>query len=359
MNPISEIEMYVVDRTGSRIVALSEANLNFLVWELDGSGSAEFTIDPMAHGAQHVRFPNEIQVWFDGELVWWGIPWAASGGPGTVTVTCEGLLSLFKIRFVDRTSLLYTSIDQFTIGWNLLLYAQSEAVEAHRDFNIDAAAFGASGVTRSREYKRDEHPMILDLLGEFDSRTLKNGFDWEIAVTGDGARFWTPYYPRKGGPKKNYAIQWEFGEGQRNVSDFTWNEDSGTLATLVYATGGSVTIGETTIKKEGKYEDVAASASYNTQIQAIQSEGSELDEDWLDDRAFQEVQKRKDRKPGVEITSARTTDLDAFGNVETGDWLPVTIDHGMIQVDAWHRIESIKWNQDNTLTYVFGEVVPV
>lgn len=359
MNVASEIELYVVNRQGVRLGTLVDANLNFIEWVLNGAGSAEFTIDPMSPGAQKITFPNEIQVWFDGELVWWGVPWAISGGPALVTVTCEGLLSLFTIRFIDRTSLLYTSIDQFSIAWDLLTYAQSESVEGWRDFNINSSGFVASGVPRSRNYKRDEHAMILDLLKEFDSRELKNGFDWEIVTTGDGGRFWTPYFPRKGTAKPNHAIQWEFGEGQRNVSDFTWKRDYATLATLAYVTGGSVTIGETTFKKEGKYEDVSASAAIQTQVQTVISEGSELDEDFLEDRAFQEVEKRKTAHPVTEVTAARTVDLDAFGNVVVGDWLPVMIDHGIIQVDHWHRVETLRWNADNTLRFTFGETVVV
>lgn len=354
---MSEVDLYVCDRHGEWIAPLPEANLSGFEHELNLPGSASFTIDPLSEGAREIEgVAREIQIWVDGSLEWWGVPWGLNGNSQTITVDCEGLLSLFTKRFVDRTSLLYTSMDQLSIAWDLLNYAQSEAVEPYRDFFIDAAAFSLSGVVRSREYKREEHKMILDLLNEFDSRTLQNGFDWEIVTMPDGGRFWTPYYPRKGGPKPNAAIEWDF-DGTRNLQDFTWKEDFLPLATLAYVTGGSVTVGGTSIKKEGKYEDTSAS-SYWGQMQTVISEGSQLDQNWLNDRAQREVGTRQVPEVTTEITGALGMEL-ALGDVETGDWIPVTIDHGRIQVDAWHRVTKVAWKPNNTIDLTFGEVVEV
>lgn len=355
---MTEIELWVTERDGTRIAPLPEANLESITWDLNDVGTAQFSIDPLSEGASEIEgIMREIQIWMDGELQWWGVPWGLTGGPASINVSCEGLLSLFNKRFVDRTSLLYTSLEQFTIAWNLLLYAQSEAVEAHRDFNIDLTSpFVPSGVVRSRNYKREEHKCILDLVKEFDGRTLLNGFDFEIRHTGDGGRFFTPYYPRKGQLVPNASIEWD-SEGDRNIADFSWTEDFLPVCTLAYVTGGSVSTGSVSIRKEGKYEDTAWSA-YWGQMQSVISEGTQLDEEWLDDRAQQEVDSRKEPAVNFALTSAIAVDGLQLGDVVVGDWLPVNVDHGRIQIpNVLERVHQVKWNANDTLDFTFGEVV--
>lgn len=354
-----EIELWVTERDGTKIAPLPEANLGDTAWDLNDVGSLEFKLDPQSEGAREIEgIVTEIQCWMDGSLEWWGIPWNFGGNSSEMTVGCEGLGSLFNKRFVDRMSLLYTSIDQFQIAWNLLAYAQSEAVEPYRDFNIQCVSpLVPSGVTRSRDYKREDHACIFDLLKEFNRDTLLNGFDWEIAFTEDGGRFFTPYYPMKGEPKEEFAIVWEPGSS-RNIADFEWSEDFLPLTTLAYVTGGSVSTGSVSIKMEGKYEDEDYSA-YWGQMQNVISEGTQLDTDWLDDRAEQEVNSNRDPAQTVSITSALEVDGIAIGDLVVGDWVPVKVDCGRIQVESWNRIGQVKRNQNDTVSLSFVEEVLV
>lgn len=347
---MSEIEVYVCDRTGDWISPLPEASVQDVTWALNDSGSASFDVDPLSEGASSISLAeNEIQIWMDGELSWWGVPWAMRGGPDKITVSCEGLLSYFTKRYIDRMTLLYTSIDQLQIGWDLVRYAQDETLQANRDLFIDAAVFSNSGIPRSPTYKREEHQNILDVLKEF--ATYHNGFDFEIVGLPDGRRLWTPYYPRKGQLQEDFSIQWGVDHG-RNIATFTFSESAMQIATEAYITGGSVN-GE---KVEERYEDPAASAQRGV-MQAIASEGSSLDRPTLLARATKEVDSRKNPQIVTDITSARTLDADMLGVVTTGDWLPTTIDHGRIQVDANHRIVAITWRPDDTLGLKFGEAV--
>lgn len=348
--PVSdEVLVVVCDRDGDAYGEIPEAEITSLTWVLNDSGTGTFGIDPLSDGAEHIRLvEREIQVWMEpfDDPVWWGVPWGFTGNHAKLTLNCEGLLSLFTKRFIDRMSLDYDSVDQLSIAWDVLDYAQSETLQANRDLNISAAGFLSSGNPRSPRYNRDEHKNILDILKEFDSRKLKNGFDWEIVVHGDGGRFWTPYYPRKGSLKTNYAMEWEV-DGYRNITGFTFTADGLPLATHVYATGG--TSGE--VKMENNYEDVAASEKYGV-MQAVVSEGSQLDVGWLLDRAQREVETRKEPIQKVDITSVRTDDMDLFKNLVEGDSVSVRIDHGMIQADAVYRVESVTWTP-GSLVFAF------
>lgn len=360
-----EIELWLVDRNGVRIAPLTgSANFDFCEWELNGPGTASITGSPLApHMTAIEGMTTEVQIWIDGVLRWWGPVWGLSGGPGSINISLQGILSYLTKRFVHRTSmsypLLYTSVDQFLIGVDLITYAQHEDVSFgfYRDLNIDFPTIVPCGVPRSREYKLDDHGMILDLLKEFDGRSLKNGYDWDIDISGGGgSRLWTPYYPRKGTTKTGYSILWGSRGEQRNISTFTWTEDFGDLGTYSMVTGGSVSTASVTFRKTGEFENTLASA-YFGQMQKIISDGNQLDQDWLDDRAEQEALRSSAPNLITEITAARMQNLDSLGNVVVGDFLPVKIDHGRIQVNALHRVERMRLNADATISFGFGEVV--
>lgn len=355
-----EVELWLVDYEGTRIVPLmGSLNFDYFEWELNRPGTASLTGSPIATHVHAIEgLKTEIQIWIDGELQWWGPVWGLSGGPASINVNLQGIESHFTKRFIDRTSLVYTSIDQFQIFMNLITYAQDESVELYRDLNIDfASPITPSGVTRSREYRLDDHSMFLDLMQAFDERTLKEGFDWDIDISqGGGSRFWTPYYPKKGSTKIEHSIHWGTDATQRNISNFTWTEDFSNIGTSMYVTGGSVTTDSVTFRKRGHFENEPASA-YWGQRQMVISDGDELDQDWLDDRAEQEAIKNSTPNLVTEITAARTKDRSALGEVFVGDYIPVKIDHGRIQVDGLHRVERMRLNSDATISFGFGEVI--
>lgn len=347
-----DIRIFPVDREGNKFGRgpIEGASLSDFTEDLNGAGSASISFHPLARNAQHVKLlKREIQIWFDDELVWWGVPWRASGDFTSVTIDCEGILSLLTKRFVDRASLLYTSIDQLSIGWGLVSYAQNESVQAHRDLNISSAVFAPSGVPRSREYSRENHPMILDLLAEFP--TLDNGFDFSIEYDETGNRWWTPYYPRRGSLKSNMKIFLDV-DNNSGVRNFTYSEDAMSTATDVYVTGGA----NGDVKFEGHWWDDAAAAEWGVQ-QAVISDGNQLDATWLLDRAKKEVEDRK-RTIVQPVIATTKVPRDYFSKVQVGDWLPVYVDYGFYQIEDQYRVGSKSWSPEGP-TFTFVEAVQV
>ncbi len=121
-------------------------------------------------------------------------------------------------------------------------------------------------------------------------------------------------------------------------------------------TGGSVTTDSVTIRKYADFENLAASA-YFGQFQNVISDGDELDQDWLEDRAEQEANRNSVPRLITDITAVKMNNIDPLGNVVIGDYLPVRIDCGRIQVDALHRVERVRLNGDGTMAFGFGEVI--
>lgn len=353
---MSEVDVQLLTRQGAPITGLPDANVTAAHWVLSESGDSAFTIDPLAPGANQIKlWDTEIQIWWDGKLGWNGIPHNFSGGPRGVTVACEGVLSWLKKRFVDRLTLAYGTptalLDQFVIAWDLVAYAQDESFQGNRNFRLDAASpLGLSGVGRSAVYKRQEHACLYDLLQEF--RKFYQGIDFDVRLTGDGHRFFTPYYPRKGVARPEYHMIFRSDGENRNMASFAWQVDGMSMCTQDYSTGGSVK----DQKIEENFEDLDASSRHGL-LQAITSQGSQLDRPWLLAQARGEVAKRKEPLNNITVTSVRTPDLTMFGTLDTGDWIPVSVDYGMIQEEDWRRVVGITWNPNDSLTVDLGEVV--
>lgn len=348
-----DITLIVTDRYGDRLSFLPKATLLPTTWELLEPGSFSVSIDPLAEGADEILLvEREIQVWLDNDIIHWGVPWTMGGDSRKITFQCDGVLSLFRKRFIDDASMDYDSIDQFSIAWDLLSYAQSEATQANRDLNISSSGFVASGVPRSPRYDRDEHANILDLIREFPE--MNDGFEYSIVLDPTGTqRFWTPHYPRKGSLKAEYHMRWDKEKARRTISSFTVAEDGDKILTHGYVTGGS----SGDVKFEQNYENVAASAKFGV-MQGVISDGNQKDVGWLYDRAVKEVNSRDHILIQTQISSVTSEDLE-LGDVVEGDWLPVTIDYGRIQADAFYRVKTVTFDPlTEKITFGFdGEVV--
>lgn len=333
---LPDFRILVVNRLGVPYVELDAATLHTVRWELNGIGSCTFENpieDPKVKTYPRL-LEDEIQIRLDTDLVWQGVPWRETADDYRVSFECQGLLSYFTKRFITYTSLEYTSLEQFSIAWNLMSHAQTGT---NMDLNIEPSDYSPSGKIRSRRYDRSEHGNILDLLAEFP--TLEDGFDFDIVVFDDGRREWTPYYPRKGIARPNYVL--EFG---KNITRFSVNKDAVDLISQAYVTGG--TSGE--VKFEENYEDTAASAKYGV-MTGIISEGSQNDVDWLLERAQREVNTRKTAKITPDVTVVNVP-VVLLGVLNTGDSIPVWIHKGRTEIDSMFRIQAIDWAvQENTL----------
>lgn len=342
---MGQIEVYVTNYLGKRLYPLPEASVTQITETLNDVETCTFSIPQDAPNATQIDgYSREIQVWEvleDGytELVFCGTPVSESGDANKATFECEGVLGHLATRIVDRMSLLYTSIEQRTIGWNLVAYAQDESVQANRDLNIDSATFTGTTKIRSRNYDREQHATILDLLKEFSS--LKDGFDFSIEVQGDGSRLWTPYFPSKGSLLSDLRVELTEAES-RGMLGFTYQRAYKPITTHAYVTGGQDLSSQ---RSEQNFEDVAASASRGVR-QAVFTEGNETDPPWLLDRAKRITDARKNPVLLPTITVGRYP-LDMRRLVKVGDQLPILIKRGRAQVETARRVIQKKWNLEN------------
>jgi hypothetical protein len=266
---------------------------------------------------------------------WWVGPiQTCESNPKNCTFGAETLEAYFKDRIVDDATLEYTSLDQNTIGINLINFAQSEATQANRDMNIDIGSFTLSGKVRSRRYERNDHQVVFDLLDEYPG--LDDGFDWGIEALPNGLRNFMCYNPSRGSFLSEIAFEWDVN-GTRNLKSYKVDESCINLTTHSYATGGT----NGAIKFEENFEDTAKSALYKVRQRVI-SEGSQKDVLWLLDKATKEVTLRGQPEVVPQITAIESpTNIVLL--VNPGDSAKVRIISGRININATYRFTSVTW----------------
>lgn len=350
------ISLILTDRAGVRIGELVGAKLDSVSWDLNAPGSGSISINPLSKAAAWIALnKTEIQVWIDGAYRHCLIPRAANGNSKLITFACEGIMSNLARRHIND-SLTYGSlgppvvyVDQFNMAWNLVAYAQTGT---NMDLRITAAAFSPSGIGRLRKWDWFEHREVLSELQTFNE--ADNGFDFDIRLFGDGRREWTMYFPYKGTYHDHLVLEWG-----RNVIDYTYNENGQEQGNDVYATGGS----SGDVKFEAHYQNAALADEYGV-MEKIVSIGSELDVDWLYDRAVEEVGFFGEP---VVLPDLIVKDIPAAngqpaikldGVIDTGDILPVRVSHGRCQMVGDYRIVKITRLASGRLQLSFNEYRP-
>lgn len=338
LDRLDYIQVYVVDKFGNRLAPCSAAVIKKCQWLLNGAGQAELDLSQMDPGARRLLLmENELQIVFTStnpHEIWWGVPIRRKMKPGQQSITCEELLTYFKTRIIEHASATFTDIDQFDIAWSLIQTAQTGT---NYDRNI-GASYTPSGYRRSRQYARDQHKIIFDLLMEFNADVLLNGFDQDVLVYETGERLWTPFYPARGSWYQGY-LQWG-----KDIVDYEFDDDCIQMRTKIYCTGGS----DGTTKFEQSYEDVASSAKYGAMVGTV-SDGSEKDLGWLLAKAQQQVAVRS--KPIA--THSIVVTMDKLGKIHPGDKIWVIVDNDATQINAPFRVQSITWQQNETLKLDF------
>lgn len=351
---IPDVQIYACNRAGGARVELADATLVSMEWVLNDYDVMSFSIPKTSPQALYVAaVVPEIQLWINGTLVFWGVPWkkASTSSNNNRVYQVDGLFSYFIHRHVLTASLLYDTIDQATIFGNLVAAAQSGT---NMDLGITYSV-PTTGVTRNRTYDRTRHQAFYDMLKEFP--TLSNGFDFAMVLTPPATRTLTTYYPTRGSRKGNFQLEWG-----KNIVAYGLNEDGTRVANRVYCTGA--TSGST--KWEGQYEDTAAQAALNnTVLDAVISDSQQKDPGWLTEEATRAVNQRKKPYKSLTVAASRYS-VDSAGllvsdllmSVWPGDTLPIAIDDFDVQVNEDYRINKMKWAPTNdTISFDFVEAV--
>lgn len=97
---MAQYKVIMCNHLGVPYGELANALVEQVTWELNGVGSAQFSIntrDPQV--SLVVLKTREVQIWRNGTLIFWGIPIAGDADPERLQVRCAGLLWYLAKRF--------------------------------------------------------------------------------------------------------------------------------------------------------------------------------------------------------------------------------------------------------------------
>lgn len=335
VQPVNPYSIFLSNQDGDHLEELTDAQLSSVKWSLNGIGEINFT---MSQDDERVDHPllgiHEVQVISPSYPYAWQGPILKCGNvPGIASFTAYTVEQYFLGRFVLNASLVYTSMDQFSIAAAVVNAMQAGT---DQDRNIVPATVPLSGRVRSRTYDRWDHPNAWDILSEFptlaDAFGNSTGFDHAVLVYKDGRREWTPFYPGRGTVRDEPVLEWN-----RNVTDFSVPEDATNLANRTYCTGGS----NGDIKFENNFRDAATATQYGEWQQIIEA-GQQRDVAVLLEKAQDYTTKHKYPIVFPDITAVEVPDT-LLGVLDVGDWLPVRIKRGRVNIADHFRIQSITW----------------
>lgn len=338
------LDMLVTDWNGVRQGELVGASLDNPYWTLNEAGGCSISINPLRKAAELIKVNEcEIQIWIDGEYRHCVVPRDCQGDSKKISFPCEGIMSYLAYRFI-HDSLQYgtppdTGMEQFQIVQNLVNYAQ---VGANKDRRIVMAPWSSSGRARFKRWEWYEHKEILSEIADFAD--VDGGFDFDIALFGDGRREFTVYYPMKGVRRDNEKLEWG-----RNVVDYKYNQAGKDQGTHVWATGGS----SGDVRFEAHHEHVAYSQKYGV-IEKVVSAGGELDVGWLSDRAIEEVASYGNPVTIPDLV-VKDDPVKLDGVLDTGDIVPVDVNHGRCKMVGDYRIVKIQRLRAGRLQLSFNE----
>lgn len=351
-NDVDTIEIVTSD--GRKIGEVMDFDLQGPTWEWGvGPASASFSTSP--HNLTIANLPvrtRGVEVFIttsDGEQ-WWGFPDSITDGdPSTISFSCRGIRDLLAGRFIDRSSLYFDQVATGEIMRQLVLYAQSEERQKYRyenlwprmvDFNMTPERWTSR--KRSREYTREEHGNILDLLDEFrklDTPIVTDvGWDYMPVAANDrdGVRRYlniTPWYDEPW--PLSFPLVYIHESDGSNVLHFGGYTESGDdIANDIYVTGGS----NGDVQFEAHVTDQASAKLRGIQTDII-SAGDMKDVDWLAARGRREIASRKN--PDVAFSLSVVTVPASIGHLMVpGTIWPIHIYCGRIQAHGMFRILS-------------------
>src|SRR5687768_3433784 len=113
---MSSLTIVLCNKLGAPRAELPKATLDEVGWSLNEIATCKFSIDPLSTNASMIRLEeDEVQVWSEDDLIWWGVIREMDGDFKRLTFTAEELFSYFHYRFVLLEDLIYEDIDQLTI----------------------------------------------------------------------------------------------------------------------------------------------------------------------------------------------------------------------------------------------------
>lgn len=271
----------------------------------------------------------------------------------TIQARIEGPAgTLFADRCAVRRSrgLHFVDADQTSdIAADLVDHLQDPAFD-HSDVNI-VAKCQPSGVKRTRSYWFSERPNGAAALDEFAA--MRNGFDYGITLTPSERRYVT-YYPERG-RLRNLRLSFP-----GNLVSFAYAFDGERAANVMLVVGDGSTEGRevSAATDETSFAGLTLEEIFRAPDGTPPQALDEIAEEELE-RALEPVVLAAKTWPMARgIKSAGRDATQLLGRAREGDFVPVRVRHGVVDVDDVFRIVRWGLTADDELEFVLNRRGP-
>lgn len=317
-------------RNGTTVLSPLPVMRARVTWELNSPGALEVDTHtsrwnpPSSNGPKPGK--HELWVYRGASLVWAGPLLQVDVRLGedddrrpepNVLAVARGLAWYLKRRRVTD-NLIYTSIPQHTIAWNLIAHTQAQP-DGGLGFTLGTHTGGV--VNRKRVFCAGDRAVIYDAIDEFTRPS--NGIDWEISAT----RAFNTWQPKRGVALGTTLT----GTDVLITRYFEGADDVATYVTAVSGNDCGPILGEA-------IADAAVRADYG-RLHDITDEDAD-DIDVLNQRAQGELNTRRPRKM-VRVRWFEGNPPMAWGTYWLGDTLNLNITKGYAELTGTFRIMGI------------------
>lgn len=331
-------QIVIKDNSGNKIGDIQD--FDELKWThvLNREGDCSFTLPLKSENTKiqmmDLRRSN-VEIYEDGVIQWGGFIHSISTkityGDDILTVFCKGYLALLKTRIC--VSATYTATDAGAIAWGLINTSQSQT---YGDMGITSGTIQTS-VQRDRTY---QYKNIYDAL--IDLSEVINGYDIMI----DTQKRLQIYYPQKGTIKTDTII---FRHGE-NISTTDYSEDfiDGVNRAIVLGSGfgsamSTATVDNTTLQSQYYLMEGIVNQKSIEGTTSLQAHGED------------EILKKGVARREYIITQIPGT-YPTLNDIETGDWIRLSVDYGRVQIEDVVRVKMIEISVEagvKTVKYTF------
>jgi hypothetical protein len=239
-----------------------------------------------------------------------------------------------EVSLTRNERLFFNDIPQEDILAGLVAHAQ-DTTFGKSNLNITFANVVNKSVRRTRSYEFFNREIIADAIDEFPS--LWSGCDWSIETTGT-TRVFTPWFPMKGTRRPAQALTLGV-----NIANVTIADDGEQIANRVVVRSDAGGTGSS--REEAIGTDTTGFTGGLVLEEAINAQ-KESPLDSLEGQMQQAVRQKRNAKIPI-LTTHDHLGMVLFGQITTGDIVPVDVVYGGVDLQGEFRIVAITLNPDD------------
>jgi hypothetical protein len=343
---MSLYEFIIKDKSGKKLAILDAQERSYSIY-LNKSGDARFTIsltDENINDDITQLAHKELYIYRSGTLVWGGElnykQVKLSLTEEYKKLSAKGFFDLLSKRRVGTAASprSFTNTDLTTVLSTLLTEAQTGT---NMDLGITIGAMPLTGQTITDTFT---YANLKEVIEGLSNLKRENGIDFEVTP----AKKIDAFYPYKG-----RILQTERFEWGNNIQEVELTEDATEMVNQVFVLGTGEGNNMVTVTRDAEATIQAAYKIRQGDIAHKDTTDTAVLTEYGDKYLFEH--KQQQQIVGITVMG---DSKPTFGSYQVGDFVPVKIKYGSLNIDGYYRIYgivvSISDNDEETIKLIFN-----